>query len=1522
MHLSRAYSVRGALAFIGLVAVVFQSRVLDAQGFLQPGNPNQPSGRFIEPPRIVTQQLREAEKSIAEQRYSDAVVRLGDLLQRDAADGLDIEGAGQDYFVDADDDELNGRVVTESLLRRARRLIGELPPQGLEIYELRYGALARKILDDASNDHEWSAVELVRRQYFHTVAGYEASMLLARREWYLGRPLGTYLMLEELMASPMARTRLGSSLETLYLSAARIAGQEVEIPSQANVPEWVEPLAQTQADGGSAGSTAPGEEYRWLGGTPSRNGGDNGEMPLANPRWRVETTASSRQERTLRQRSDEMSTRSELPPPSFIPLKVGDQLLMRTTERLVGVDYRTGKRVWEYPWYSAYEGFDEDEESFDAIPGDEGPGDLLSQRVWNDLPYGQMSSDGERVFVLDDLGQVEMASFSPIIGLQGTRPADAGRNSLVALDLKTQGKLLWQIGSGEEQASAFSDVFFLGPPLPLDGNLYVMIEVAGDLCLSCLDPRTGSEHWRQQLVAIESGGVDVDPVRRVAGAMPTYHRGVLICPTGAGAVVAVDLVDRMLRWGRAYDRNVEQSNSLFNGTGLDQNQLMKRWYSGAAIAIDDTVLLTPIESDRLFALDLLTGEESFPEKPRVKMRYLAGVRNERIIVVGSNQVRALHLRTGETVWSTPSDWLAAGQQVSGLGVFGDDEYLVPTTNNQLIRISLNDGSVLERRTTRFPLGNLVASDGELISQSPTLLSVAFGEQSLEPVVTAMLAKDPDNFEAMVRKAELLIQSGERDSALEYLSRARSLDPDSDEVHVLSISAMLGSLREKPQIDGPIVELLERLIDRPRERIELLALRVQAGLDQGKYVATSQLLVEMSEQIRLESAHEDIDLVAMTDSSRQCVLDCWIDAHLKRAYSRANEDQRAEIDAIVNSSVASLTDASSGVLQRVVRHFGSTQSISELRRLFAKRLLSEESLLRAERLSLGTFAWSQNVLRELPGDRIETLLEASLEGGFIHNAFEAVDAMDFEKIAKSQPERAAELSTMRSLPQSGNGHEWPKTAELTWDELQRSNPRTSLAFIQSIAQTSVTGGPEFEGWKLVSEYQNPIAFRNRDGQLRGVPLEGRNQRDDGEKEAIINGGVSVVVTMNELVCIDMYELARGTGESILWRRDWGGDSGASAKRRSQPTPLNDYVFRYVMNSATAQVAAPEFRVGPILGDRVVMLQGGDLVALDLFTSEPLWRNSNAPRSGWVLSDGHQVLVISPDSQEVVLFDALDGSKLGTKAWTYGDIWTAQNRCVICYSQPDNNRQTTVRMIDVFADQVVQELTTDVANRGTDTVDASFGRVIDGRYLVVLNNRGELWLWDVQAGREVGRCTLPNKDGADAKLDLRGIRAVLLEDQLLVLPHLRSDADSHSLGIDTVTMSPSQQHQTTHGIYAISLKDGSLNWSYDDGSAWGVTLHQPAATPIILLCRSHSVNPVPGVSRTRTLDVLALDVRDGSVVDKRLGRQVQPQGNEIETRVIVQPPSDRVIVHIGSEMLTYNFGETAVREPADQELDVDQ
>ncbi|MGB1707722.1 MAG: hypothetical protein ACPHF4_07855, partial [Rubripirellula sp.] len=94
------------------------------------------------------------------------------------------------------------------------------------------------------------------------------------------------------------------------------------------------------------------------------------------------------------------------------------------------------------------------------------------QRVWNDLPYGQVTSDGERVYVLEGLKNVNPSTRR--VGFMG---AVTSGNSLVALELESEGILKWFQGVRAGADSPLAEAFFLGPPLPIDGRLYVMCEL-------------------------------------------------------------------------------------------------------------------------------------------------------------------------------------------------------------------------------------------------------------------------------------------------------------------------------------------------------------------------------------------------------------------------------------------------------------------------------------------------------------------------------------------------------------------------------------------------------------------------------------------------------------------------------------------------------------------------------------------------------------------------------------------------------------------------------------------------------------------------------------------------------------------------------------------------------------------------------------------------------------------------------------------------------------------------------------
>ena len=153
---------------------------------------------------------------------------------------------------------------------------------------------------------------------------------------------------------------------------------------------------------------APGSsDVTMLGNDPARRESSQGQMPLSIPRWIARTAATPSQERLLEEAADAMASVGDVAPPAWMPLRVGNQVLMRSTERLYGLDFQTGKMIWQYPWFDS----NEEPEASDLaalLMEEESGQSLLKQRVWNDLPYGRITSDGKRVFMLADLAEVEL----------------------------------------------------------------------------------------------------------------------------------------------------------------------------------------------------------------------------------------------------------------------------------------------------------------------------------------------------------------------------------------------------------------------------------------------------------------------------------------------------------------------------------------------------------------------------------------------------------------------------------------------------------------------------------------------------------------------------------------------------------------------------------------------------------------------------------------------------------------------------------------------------------------------------------------------------------------------------------------------------------------------------------------------------------------------------------------------------------------------------------------------------------
>jgi len=1518
--------VRSAICpLLGLV-LFFAPASARAQVFFQMGQQSN-SGRLVEPPRSVLQSLREAERAIEQQRPSDAVVILGDLLQRQPSADDDDDLSGQDFFLDVGDPagELGQRrvgpaaprgdannaglesPVRKTLFGEARRLLGSLPAAAIETYELRYGVDARELLQRGRVQRDWSAVAEVRRRFFHTRAGLDATRLLALRAITEGRPWESLRLLEAVLTHPALAAADRETAEQLIADLRRSAADT--FAAGAGEPSPDGDAAQTPAGTLRVRHAANDGDIRMFGGGPQRHEGSAGQLPLSIPRWLARTAETPSQQRVLEEAADSLAATGDFPPPAWLPIKVGNQVLARSVGHLFGIDFQTGKVIWQDPWHEGSPSRDAADPT-GAILEEESAHMLLKQRVWNDLPYGRITSDGKRVYLLSDLSDVELTAFNSMMGFQGVRPTESTGNSLVALDIATEGKLIWRIGGRTDRENGWGDIFFLGPPLPLGDALYVMAETAGDIVLICLDAATGLERWRQQLVAMEAGRVQSDPIRRIAGATPSYHQGVLVCSTGAGAILGIDLLDQSLIWGLRFERNEAMSQQLMGGRrDLSPDQLLQRWWDGTPRIVGDTIYVTPIESDRLFAIDLLTGEKRWKEVPRTQTnsRHLAGVRDGAMILLGSDHVRGADTRSGQRLWETPAGWLEAGEWIAGIGVFGTQAedaadapqaaYFVPTTAGRILAISLEDGRVLASRSTQFPLGNLVAVEGQLLSQSATYLAAVHGEQALSRVVEASLEADPDDFRAVVWQAELLLQDGKLEEALRWLHRAREMDPEDVHVENLSIRVMLNALRDDFAANIGLLPELEQLIDRPSDAVELRKLQVRAALEANDRNLAVRRLIELSRLVAASSPLSGFGKLGSDDSTRQVSLDQWLAARVSEVFEGAEEPLRAEMNAEIAGHLDDYQGATSGSARLLLTHFGRTAGAESLRQVLLDRYREDGEYLPMERLLLAAAGATTDTPDRLAPDQLESLIETYARGGLTADA----EALWAALPADQQTEATAERLGLGEILVNGEVavavDPWGPEVTLRVPQETTRVPSSMMGRL-AVGKTRRMVGRSFRGWRAVSDLNSPLGLRDPLGTIFPVPLDGR--REDSPRQAVFSGGLMIAMLPGELVGVNLFEATSGQTDPVVWRRPWRTDGSGGARPASSSNDFGDPIHRFVIGS-TADGSAGELVLGPIVGDSFYILQGSELLAYDALSGEPRWRNLVTPRSGTILCDGDVVAIVSPASRVVSKYDCRDGRLLSTEPFEQYQIWAATDSLILANRElPDGQHELV--LLDPIADREVLRHTYEKFTNDRRVL----GRVIDGTYVVTLANTGELLIWDLQQGRLVCETTI------DPIPKLRRIHVVPRDDMLVILPDTgETPADRSAVAFHTQS---GQDHVRVDGsVIAISTRTGERLWQVPLGvNEWGCTLTQAPGSPLLVLSRSQSRYVNTG-SRVKTLDLIAIDTRSGRPIEL-LEHPIESFNNDIETTLSAQPAQQRVTVAIGRLRFEYQFQEAAIKDEA--------
>ena len=1488
------------------------------------GDATDDGGVALPTDRLKERQLDRVRRLIADERFSDSATLVDEIL-----------GGDRDFFFRPP----GGESTWRSIKTETNRLLGMLPAAGREAYELQFRSRADRLLDQAIAAGDPVGVVAVARRWFHTPAGRRATMVAALESLDSGRPLEAAAWLERLADAPgraeyeptlsvmraIAWWRAGERQAAVAIldkaraggGKVRIGGREVPLDDPAiGSVAWLETIAGPPASG--AGRRA--SEWWLHRGDASRNAMVVASRPLLVPRYRVPLTRHPEEARLLERRRKMFADRDMPLLPAGTPLAVDGLLLSHTPMGLLAVDFETGKRVWLQTGGAAGSFFDATTLSGGGGDGDDA-GDAEARAairgVFDDATSGTLSSNGDLVFAVEsDPASLAGPAVNNFNGMfRGLPSPPRGANVLSAYRIGRRGEPAWRLPAADAnpppprgQQQGFpgmpqqSGAWYLGAPLPIGDQLFVLVEERGEIRLDVLAAADGSTLWSQPLAELDDDraiGSRESHLRRVAGLSPSFSDGVLVCPTGAGTTVAVDLATRTLLW--AYNHPQPQGSDtvlLQNGVRIRRNgiggqvvingQMLGNfsgpsattgWRDGVPVVAGGRIILTPRESEEIHCVDLRTGSLAW-KQPRKEGLYVAGVVDGSVFVVGRRGINSLGLADGASRWTTPL--VFSGACPSGRGVITDGRLFLPLDTPEVIEVDLANGTVVGRSPSRggAVAGNLVAYRGEVVSQGVDSLDVFHQSAALRERIESAEKNGKLDAKLLLWKGQMAIDEGNVVAGIEAIESAHGAAPDAVPDAVVG-DAFLAAMQQDFSAAAPLWNA--RLKDRTRSLPERSMLRmiVDGQLAAGDLAAAWGAYQRSLELVTPTPFGQEMPLVADGSDPRVSVSeDRWMLGRMERFLAGATPALRAEIDTFVETQIAA-AEALLPVPERV----GRLTSLAEWFAVHPAGRRARTALVAALGEMITVTGASTDAGRDLAVRRDLLLVELRKDAAAVRGGVES-------PIDGAIPGRGGESATDVDAA-------WPfgRVVERRGGAGRGGNDDAARMTRVMPIPVEDDATSAFPGLRLGYDMQQPgflatDSYGRRIGEAFGFDAPGRFDGWAGFQaigaEASTVGRV-VVVRSGPLMA--GFELSATPGQKH--RRLWllNDTSGAV---NEMPMPflgrgMGSRIGRLDNVPLGLRISEPDeaLPVTAVQGGHarprgVPVLVNTSLELHDTVTGHLLWERHRLPAAGELFGDDDYVCVAPSSGREATVVSMIDGRLVRVCDLPRRDrrLVTCGRRIVVLADgdpaaapdgatppRPEGGMQpATLLLLDPLTMTTVTLGTFAPEARATSAGPDS---------LAVVEPSGTLTVLDLVSGAVRFRAMLP-----DMPRGLEQVRVSAWEDRLLVFVGRQETAEERKLmeKVGMITNLPQQassryaSQPATGTLWAVGRGNGEILWPVPAT----VLRHclnpdQPESLPVLLFARQ--IAPARGGDRTR-MGILCIDKRTGQslcVDDKIVAQQ---------------------------------------------------
>ncbi|MFN0199737.1 MAG: PQQ-binding-like beta-propeller repeat protein [Planctomycetaceae bacterium] len=663
---------------------------------------------------------------------------------------------------------------------------------------------------------------------------------------------------------------------------------------------------------------------------------------------------------------------------------------------------------------------------------------LLNHAYANNALMGSLTSYGERLYAIDgtiltpfrykasgaanpqpiedaQLAEIERRGINRLIALpltasvsatRGIKPTKSSNDrSSASSDQTVPGgsepmatvQPLWSIGGQLREAAdkdPYAGHFFLGPPLAVNGMLYVMAEVDRQINLLALSAKTGDLIWSQGLCFVDRP-IGIDTRRALQSLTPIHSQGILICPTLMQSVVAVEAHSGSLLWAASLsDAAYEFENSRWpNAVGYNASA---NPFAETLLVEGNRILYLPHDSESIHCLELASGRSLW--KAAVEdTDYLAAIDAGTLLAVGRRYSRGLSLASGEELWTT---WLGTP---SGQGVQIGKTYLVPLERGRIANLDIASGKEIgvsrEEAYQMSPEGAIGVGSrwrpGNLVADGEHVISVGLRDVTSFPQAAARLKQVHQQLVTQKKTVELELLTAELELTLGHFPEARKRL-----VRLLNQEQAVASY--KPRIESSLrallyAELKEEREDRnvllaqlsvlsltPEERARYLTFKAETDLQQQDLEGVLQSCAEFAEL-------ELPDLIPDSENPEHWIsAESWVPGMIERVQQQINSSDsdhlRAYVDELQQSVLAS---GDVQLLERFLMVYSQWPQASSVRLALAKLYLERGEFQKGE---LHLLPVRESGLPVVAAEATRLQYEIWKAAGLTHEAVELLDEL--------------------------------------------------------------------------------------------------------------------------------------------------------------------------------------------------------------------------------------------------------------------------------------------------------------------------------------------------------------------------------------------------------------------------------------------------------------------------------------------------------------------------------------------------